>query len=394
MHQKKIKLLSILALGWACAASNHAAADEAASIKTAMDQEIMPLMQQYKIPGMAIGVTIDGRRYFHEYGVENIETRQPITVNTLFEIGSISKTFTAALASYAQVNGKLSWLDSTSTHLPALRASSFDQISLLNLATHTSGGLPLQVPYDIKNNDQLMAYFRYWHPLHPAGTDRSYSNPGIGLLGIAAAASMGMSFDDAIEKKLFPELGMRHSYLRMPASQVKHYAQGYTKNDEPIRLTIGVLASQAYGIRSGTQDMIRFIDANLQAGKLRSNLERALQGTHTGYFQVGAMTQALAWERYPYPLTLEQLLAGNSDTMAYQATPTTRLDPPLPPQADTWINKSGSTKGFTAYVAFIPDQQMGIVMLANKHTPIAPQVTAAYRILTQLTRQAAPKERP
>jgi CubicO group peptidase (beta-lactamase class C family) len=395
-------------------ASSHAAANiDQASVKQAVDQAILPLMQQYGIPGMAVGITIDGQRHFHEYGVAYRETRQPITSDSLFEIGSISKTFTATLASYAQVKGKLSLLDNASSHLPSLRASSFDNISLLNLATHTSGGLPLQVPSDIDNADQLMDYFKYWSPPHAPGTVRTYSNPGIGLLGMIAAGSLRLSFDDAIEKTLFPVLGMRHSYLRVPPGQVRNYAQGYTKNDEPIRMSRGLLASEAYGVKSGTVDMVRFIEANLQASlqapQLHSELQRALLDTHTGHFQAGTMTQALAWERYPYPVELKKLLAGNSDAMAYQATPTTALSPgqgqvqnqgpgqqqgqqQQPAPAPAWINKTGSTNGFAAYVAFVPSKNMGIVILANKNYPVDARVTAAYRILTQLDGQAGAQD--
>jgi beta-lactamase class C len=316
----------------------------------------------------------------------------------LFEIGSISKTFTATLASHAQIEGKLAWSDSASSHLPALRGSAFDRISLLNLATHTTGGLPLQIPSDIDNADQLMTYFKYFAPSYAPGTDRTYSNPGIGLLGMIAARSMSLNFDDAIEKKLFPELGMRHSYLRVPPGQVRNYAQGYTKNDEPIRMKAGLLASETYGIKSDTTDMLRFIEANLQINYLSPTLQRALLETQTGHFQAGAMTQALVWERYPYPVELKQLLAGNSEAMAYEATPTTSLNPdtqqtplqpqlqpqPLQPPAQAWINKTGSTNGFAAYVAFVPSKKIGIVILANKNYPVAARVTAAHQIVMQL----------
>jgi beta-lactamase class C len=206
-----------------------------------------------------------------------------------------------------------------------------------------------------------------------------------------AARSMRLTFDDAIEKTLFPALGMRHSYLRVPPGQVRHYAQGYTKNDEPIRLSKGLLASEAYGVKSSTVDMIRFIEANLQASGLGSELQRALFDTHTGHFQAGGMTQALVWERYPYPVALKQLLAGNSDAMVYQATPTTSLSPEAQQSqqpAPAWINKTGATNGFAAYVAFVPSKKMGIVILANKNYPAAERVTAAYRILTELDKQA------
>jgi CubicO group peptidase (beta-lactamase class C family) len=372
--------------------NSYAAADvDQSRIREIVDSAIRPVMQTYNIPGMAIAVTINGKRYFYNYGAASRETKHPVTSETLFEIGSISKIFTATLASYAQVNGNLSLSDSPSKYLSSLQGSSFDNVTLLNLGTHTSGGLPLQVPDNINNTEQLIDYFKTWQPTYPAGTHRTYSNPSIGMLGMIAAKSMQESFDDAIEKELFRELGMMNSYINVPTHQMKNYAQGYTKKDVPVRMSPGVLASEAYAVKSGTADMIKFIEANMQVAKLDGKLQRAITDTHKGYFKSGEMIQGLIWEQYPFPVTLKQVLAGNSDTMIYQATRATKLSPPLQPQSDMLINKTGSTNGFAAYVAFIPAQKLGVVILANKNYPIDARVTAAYEILTALDNQTASK---
>jgi CubicO group peptidase (beta-lactamase class C family) len=383
-----MRLLKLFALIFCLLAFNSHAAGEADQprIRETVDNAIRPVMRAYDIPGMAIAVTINGKRYFYNYGVASRKTKYPVTGETLFEIGSISKTFTATLASYAQVSGKLSLSDSPGKYLPSLQGSSFDKVTLLDLGTHTSGGLPLQVPDNIDNTDQLIDYFKTWQPTYPAGTHRIYSNPSIGLLGMIAAQSMQESFDDAIEKKLFRELGMMNSYINVPTDRMKDYAQGYTRKDAPIRMSPGVLASEAYAVKSCTTDMIGFIEANMQVAKLDGKLQRAITDTHKGYFKSAEMIQGLIWEQYPFPVELKQLLAGNSDTMIYQAAIATKLSPPLQPQADVLINKTGSTNGFAAYVAFIPAQKLGIVILANKNYPIDVRVTAAYQILTALSR--------
>lgn len=360
-------------------------------IKATVDDAIQPVLEKYNIPGMAVAVTINGENYFYNYGVNSRETRQPITNKTIFEIGSISKTFTATLASFAQVKGKLSLSDSAGTYLPQLRSSRFDNISLLNLATHTSGGLPLQVPENIENNDQLMDYFKNWQPDFAPGTYRTYSNPSIGLLGIITAKSFDKSFEDLIENTLFPKLGMTDSYINVPTDQMKNYAQGYNKKDEPIRVSPGVLDSEAYGVKSSSADMIRFIEANMNLIKLDGKLKRAIAETHIGYFKAGEMTQDLIWEQYPYPGELKTVLAGNSSTMILEANPVIKLSPPLQPQENVLINKTGSTSGFGGYVAFIPARKIGIVILANKNYPIESRVTAAYQILTRLDSQTASK---
>ncbi|NDP59183.1 MAG: beta-lactamase [Oxalobacteraceae bacterium] len=367
------------------ASGGNAAADAPpAVLKSHIDRAITPLMQQYGIPGMAVAVTINHRHYFFNYGIASRQTRQPVTGDTLFEIGSISKTLTATLAAYAEDQGHLALSDSASKYYPSLRGSAFDKIRLLDLGTHTSGGLPLQVPDGIATTDQLMTYFRNWQPDHAAGTHRTYSNPGIGLLGMIAAKSMNMSFANALQKWLFPLLGMTHSYLDVPAAHLPDYAQGYTKQDAPIRVSPGMLDAEAYGVKSTSADMLRFLDANLQTGVTDTALQRALARTHTGYFKAGDLTQDLIWEQYAYPVALETLLSGNTNAMAYESVSATAIEPPLPPQAASWINKTGSTNGFAAYVAFVPAANIGIVMLANKSYPVAARVEVGYRVMEGL----------
>jgi beta-lactamase class C len=350
-------------------------------ITDAMDAVVRPLKQKYNIPGIAIAVTVEGKQTFYNYGVMSRESRQPITNQTLFEIGSFSKTFTATLACYANVTGKLSLTNNASKYLPALQGSSFDHVSLLNLGTHTSG-LPLFVPESITNDDQLMAYYKAWKPDHPAGTYRTYSNLGIGMLGMIAAKSMDLPFDDAVEKTMLPALGLTHSYINVPADKMKDYAQGYTKTDMPVRVNPGVLSSEAYGLKSDTHDLIRYINANLQLVPVNEQWQRALDCTHTGYYKAGEFIQDLIWEQYPYPVQLNTLLAGNNAEVIYKGSKAIALTPPLPPRPDYLLNKTGSTNGFSAYAAFIPDKKIGVVILANKSYPIGERVAAAYKILT------------
>ncbi|WP_417786820.1 serine hydrolase [Stutzerimonas xanthomarina] len=115
-----------------------------------------------------------------------------------------------------------------------------------------------------------------------------------------------------------------------------------------------------------------------------ATIENAIAATQTGYYRVGAMTQALVWEQYPYPAKLDDLLAGNGSHMVLESQPVESLTPPQAPQQSAWINKTGSTNGFGAYVAFVPAKQIGIVILANRYYPTEERVKLAYQILQQL----------
>ena len=384
MNLRTISLLTATAFSCAFTPASQAAEDQQDAIRNAVNRAIQPLMAKDDIAGMAVGIIVGDKHYVLNYGVASKETSKPVTRDTLFELGSVSKTLTATLASYAQVSGYLSLSDPTSKFLPSLQQSPFGKVSLLNLGTHTPGGLPLQVPDNIHNNDQLLQYFQAWQPTYAPGTYRTYANPGIGALGLITAKSMGQNFNALMEHQLFPALGMKSSYIDIPAAKLPDYAQGYTKAGAPIRMAPGVLSSEAYGIKATADDMVRFLEANMNLIQVAPKLQRAVTDTHTGYFKAGPMTQDLIWEQYPYPVTLQTLLDGNSSAMAFNATPVTPIKPPQAPREDVWINKTGSTNGFGAYIAFVPQKRLGIVILANKNFPIDERVTVAYRILTSL----------
>lgn len=381
MRNLGIKIFSAAVIS-ACGCGGGFAADEA-DVRAIADAAIKPIMEKYAIPGVAVGITVDGQDLVFTYGVESKETDRPVAPTTLFELGSISKTFTATLASYAEATGDLSLSDPVAKHLPAMQGRPFGDIALIDLATHTAGGFPLQVPDEIKSEGELMEFLAAWRPSYPAGTRRSYANPSIGMLGFITAKAMRGDFADLMESRLFPALGLTSTYLSVPKSRQGDYAQGYKRSGEPARLTPGLLSAEAYGVRSTAGDMIRFVGANIGLAKLDGKLQQAIDKTHTGYFSVGAMTQDLIWEQYAYPATLQSLIEGNSAAML-KTIPVAALQPPMKPRGDVWINKTGSTNGFGAYVAFIPSERLGIVILANKNYPNEDRVAAAYRVLTAL----------
>lgn len=352
-------------------------------LRRAADEAIRPIMKTYDVPGIAVAVTVQGHRYVFNYGVASLESGKKVDEATLFEIGSISKTFTATLASYAQETGALSFSDSPSKYVPELAGSTFDKINLLHLATYTAGGLPLQFPDEVTQKN-VIDYYRGWHPDHAPGTHRRYSNPSIGLFGYAAAASMGTPFDDLMQGKLFPMLELSDTFIHVPNERMTDYAYGYSKAGKPIRVSPGPMDSEAYGVKTSASDLIRYIEANMDGRYLDETLQRAVTATHTGYYRVSGMTQGLGWEMYDYPVELDRLLAGNSPDISYKSNAVEALEPPAEPRKNVWINKTGSTGGFGAYAAFVPERRIGIVILANRNYPIPDRLRAAHRIMTAI----------
>ncbi|CAI8924163.1 class C beta-lactamase [Pseudomonas sp. IT-P218] len=374
--------LKILAACVAMLAAGQALAQD--PLESIVSNAVRPVMQAQGIAGMAVAVTLNGKPHYFNYGLASKETGSPVTQDTLFEIGSVSKTYTATLAAYAQATGKLALTDKASKVLPALHGSAFDHISVLQLATYTAGGLPLQFPAEADSADKMLGYYQQWKPAYAVGSHRLYSNPSIGLSGYLAAQALGQPFNVLMENTFLPKLGLKHTWLNVPQDQMALYAQGYNKADKPVRVGPGALDAEAYGVKTSAADLIAFVQANLQPASQEKPLQQAIALTHTGYYSVGDMTQGLGWEMYRYPVTLDRLLAGNSTAMAMQAHQVQWLNPPQPQAEDVLLNKTGSTGGFGAYVAYVPSKDMGVVILANKNYPNEERVKIAHQILESL----------
>jgi beta-lactamase class C len=361
------------------------AADDNAAMRAAVDAAIRPLMAEYDVPGMAVAVTVDGKAQFFSYGVATRANQAPVSEATIFELGSISKTFTATLTTYAQLLGKLSLEDHPGQYIPQLKGSPIDRASLKNLGTYTAGGLPLQFPEGVANTDAAMVrYFQNWQPDTAPSLQRLYSNPSIGLMGRLAALALQRDFAEVMESQIFRGLGLRNTYIHVPQTAMPQYAWGYNKANKPVRVNPDLFDAEAYGVKTTAADLIRFVQFNIDPQQLAAPLRRAVEDTHIGYFDIGSMVQGLGWEQFPYPVTLAALLAGNSDKVIIEANTARPIAAPGIPSTPTLYDKTGSTGGFGAYAAFVPSKRIGIVILANKNYPIPARVKAAHAILEQL----------
>ncbi|MGY5510851.1 class C beta-lactamase [Vibrio chemaguriensis] len=354
-------------------------------LKSVVDECAKGLMNEYDIPGLAVAVTIDGKRYFYNYGFADESKGSLVTNDTIFELGSISKTFAATLTGYAQEKGKLNMDDKVKDYIPELENSVLGNTKLVHVATYTAGGLPLQFPSEVTNDAEMMQYYKTWKPEYEAGTKRKYSNPSIGLFGYIGALSMKSDYTEMMETVILPELGMTNTFVDVPKDQLNNYAFGYSSEGKPVRVNPGILDAQAYGIKSTSLDMLQYIEANMGQAQLNTDIENALERTHTKYFDTDTFTQAVGWEGYDYPVSLSQLLKGNSSDVILNAKPVqASVSGTL--GRDVWYNKTGSTGGFGAYVAYVPSEKIGIVILANKNYPNAERVEAAYNIISSVVK--------
>ncbi|EXB85195.1 beta-lactamase family protein [Acinetobacter baumannii 299505] len=350
-------------------------------IKKLVDQNFKPLLEKYDVPGMAVGVIQNNKKYEMYYGLQSVQDKKAVNSSTIFELGSVSKLFTATAGGYAKNKGKISFDDTPGKYWKELKNTPIDQVNLLQLATYTSGNLALQFPDEVQTDQQVLTFFKDWKPKNPIGEYRQYSNPSIGLFGKVVALSMNKPFDQVLEKTIFPELGLKYSYVNVPKTQIQNYAFGYNQENQPIRVNPGPLDAPAYGVKSTLPDMLKFINANLNPQKYPADIQRAINETHQGFYQVNTMYQALGWEEFSYPATLQTLLDSNSEQIVMKPNKVTAIS--KEPSVKMY-HKTGSTNGFGTYVVFIPKENIGLVMLTNKRIPNEERIKAAYAVLNAI----------
>ena len=357
------------------------AADNNDHLKSTVDQQAKLLMNEHDISGMSFGVIIDGKSHFYHYGLADKKAKIPVSENTIFELGSISKTFAATLASYSELNGTLTLEDTADKYIPYLKNSTIGNTKLINLATYSAGGLPLQVPDEVKNNTELLSCYKSWQPVFSVNSKRLYSNASIGLFGYISALSMDADYTQLMEEKILPSLNMPNTFINVPNDKMADYAFGYNAVGDAIRVNPGMLDAEAYGIKSTIKDMTQFMAANMGLVPLDKDIQQALDNNRKGYYQASTFTQGLGWEMYSYPTQLNTLLEGNSMDVVLKPQAIKIDNHPTSILNNVWVNKTGATNGFGGYIAYIPAEKSGIVILANKNYPNADRVKAAYTIL-------------
>jgi len=211
--------------------------------------------------------------------------------DTVFEIGSITKVFTALLLTEMVTRGEVALDDPVSKFLPGtvkMPDRNGKQITLLDLATYTSGlpripdGIPASGdnPYAAYTVEQLYAFLSSYTLHYDPGTHYEYSNLGFGLLGHALALRAGNSYEDLLVSRVCEPLGLRDTCISLSNSMRERLAQGHASNLKPAsNWDIPTLAG-AGALRSTANDLVKFVKATCLSGAnapLRSAIDMLLQ---------------------------------------------------------------------------------------------------------------------
>ena len=215
-------------------------------------------LRHFGLPGMTLSVvTPGGFSSAMNFGFANADARTPITPDTLFQIGSISKVFTAAMLHQFVGEGRLALTDRVSALLPGVLLPPGNTIEVQHLLDHVAG-LPGDAP--------MFPEGGLW-TAYPPGTHWHYSNTGYDILGKLAEHIGGKPLDRLLFERIFTPLGMSRSRGAITNNDRQLYAQGYEAADElPFALGVPLApaawvdtTSAAGSIASTADDMVRFL---------------------------------------------------------------------------------------------------------------------------------------
>lgn len=249
------------------------------------------LIERDRARAIVVGLYRDGETTLHGLGRRTAANAERPSGDTRFEIGSISKVFTALLTQIMVGSGRLDWDATIARCLPELEFASpqVADITLRELATHRSGlpRLPDNMemsdpldPYADYERDDLLAFLGAYAPDQLDKT-YAYSNLGAGLLGQIAADAAGASYGDAVRGRIAAPLGMRATGVGVHGESAESLAVGFSDGaDMPNWGGFDALAG-AGALVSTAHDLLRFIEANLQGEALAEELA-AIRAPQTG----------------------------------------------------------------------------------------------------------------
>ena len=307
-------------------------------------------VEQGECVGLVVGVVEPQGTTTLSRGRMATDSERLVDENTIFEIGSITKVFTAILLADMAQQGLVGLDDPVRDLLPAtasVPSRDAKQITLRHLATHRSG-LPRMPenfapaddgnPYADYGEDDLLQFLAKYELSRETDAQYEYSNFGAGLLGFAIARRAGMSYSQLVRERISIPLNLRDTCVELSAGQRERLAQGHVGTAPAKNWDFDALAG-AGALRSTVPDMLRFLRANMQLDE--TPLAPALQAAQRERHETGqpGLFIALGW---------------------HVRTKDER----------TFIWHNGGTGGYRSFCGFDPATKRGVVVLGNSTSDV------------------------
>ena len=332
--------------------------DPAAAL-AGFDELVSRVMAEWKVPGLAAAVVKDGAVvYAKGFGFRDLEQKLPVTPHTIFGIGSCSKAFTATAVGILVDEGKLEWDKPVRTYLPAFTLSdeiASEHVTPRDLLTHRTG-LPRHDHVWIRSTLTRQEMFDNLRTLEFSRDLRQiyqYNNLMVMTAGYLVGAVAGTSWESFVITRILNPLGMTETNFSTDDSQkADDFSQSYTlvkDRVEKFPFYNADALGPAGSVNSTVLDMARWVNLNLNKGKTAGTpgtaliSERRLAQIHS--------PQVVVPDELKYPELSYPMYAMGWRVNTYRGRP--------------FISHGGAIMGFSAMVAFLPRDGIGLVLLNN-----------------------------
>jgi CubicO group peptidase (beta-lactamase class C family) len=304
-------------------------------------------MKEYQVPGVAFGVLSEGSASTKGLGVTNLDHPQPVTPDTLFQVGSISKTFTGTLVMRLVEEGRINLSATVRTYIPSFKvrdAGVSRSARVVDLLTHV-GGWEGDIFEDHGEGDDAVAkYVAHMADLEqiaPLGAVWSYNNPGFVVAGHVVENATGVAYERALTDKVFKALGLKQTYIFPADVMTLRFAVGHG-GETPAVLRpwpIGRYAHPAGGVISTAGDLLTYAQFHMGDGSVDG-------------------TRVVSTDTLRRMHTTVMVKHGTDDEMAV-----------------TWhasrdagvrtLSHGGATVGQQALLTLVPERRFAIALLTN-----------------------------
>jgi len=331
-----------------------------------LEVDIRRVLTEFRVPGLAVGVLKDGAAVWLEgYGVKNAGRKDPVDKNTVFGLGSLTKSFTSGLIGALVAEGKVKWDDKVVQHLPDFEL--YDpwmtkETTLRDLLCHRTGLEDAGLVFigsrfsreEIVGKARLLRPARDFGPQSGFRTVFTYNNMMYIALGQLASRVTGKSWDESVRERIFAPLRMASSTTGIrdfkPGDNLSQ-PHAYNVEGQPVPIAWGDMdgAGPAGGINSSAADMLDWARAHLEGGivsgkKLWS--PEVLQEMHAPQVLIGF---PLRWE--------DPFQTGGLGWFVSRH------------RSQTLVWSAGNCDGMSSAVGLIPEKKIGVVVLVNVFRP-------------------------
>jgi len=313
------------------------------TIDLKVDELVQPYITLANTAGVSVGILKDGKTYFYNYG-ETTKGGKLASEHTLYEIGSITKTFTSTLLAFAVQEKKLKLSDPLSKYLPGSAPLEFEGtvITLEMLANHSSA-LPrmpdnfdedtdLTNPYKNYSEQQLIDFYKTVKLERKPGSRYEYSNLAMATLGYILEKIYKKPFEHLVLEKICRPLKMDETREKLLAKDSINFARGHNEKGEATSAWDFQVFAAAGALRSTASDLLKYAKANWGEGP--QSLVKAMQLTHKPSLDTGEVKVGLGWHL-------------------------------IQPEKDTVLLHTGGTGGYRSFLAINKEKKFAVVILAN-----------------------------